>query len=54
MFDDLSSKLHGIIRKVSGNATLTEDNIAEALKEIRRETIRTKGFIVFHIKINKK
>ncbi|MBR6163276.1 signal recognition particle protein [bacterium] len=36
MFDGLSSKLHGIIRKVSGNATLTEDNIAEALKEIRR------------------
>ena len=36
MFDDLSEKLHGIIKKVSGNATLTEENIAEALKEIRR------------------
>lgn len=36
MFDDLSEKLHGIIKKVSGNATLTEENISEALKEIRR------------------
>ncbi len=36
MFDNLSDKLQEIIRKASGNASLTEENISEALKEVRR------------------
>lgn len=36
MFDNLSQKLQEIIRKTQGNATLSEDNMAEALREIRR------------------
>ncbi len=36
MFDNLSDKLREIIRKTSGNAVLTEDNISEALREVRR------------------
>lgn len=36
MFDTLSEKLREIIKKTSGNATLTEENMSEALREIRR------------------
>ncbi len=36
MFDNLSEKLQEIIRKTSGNATLTEENMNDALREIRR------------------
>lgn len=36
MFDNLSDKLQDIIRKTSANASLTEDNMQEALREIRR------------------
>ncbi len=36
MFDTLSEKLREIIKKTSGNATLTEENMTEALREIRR------------------
>ncbi len=36
MFDNLSDKLQEIIRKASGNASLTEDNIQDALREVRR------------------
>lgn len=36
MFDSLSDKLQEIIRKTSGNDKLTEDNMSEALREIRR------------------
>ncbi len=36
MFDNLSSKLQEIINKTRGNSTLTDDNIQEALREIRR------------------
>lgn len=36
MFDNLSQKLQEIIRKTQGNATLTEDNMSDALREIRR------------------
>lgn len=36
MFENLSDKLQEIIRKTSGNAELTEENMAEALREIRR------------------
>jgi len=36
MFDNLSDKLQEIIRKTSANGALTEDNMQEALREIRR------------------
>lgn len=36
MFDSLSDRLQDIIRKTSQNASLTEDNMQEALREIRR------------------
>ena len=36
MFDNLSDKLQEIIRKTSGNKELTQDNLQEALREIRR------------------
>lgn len=36
MFENLSDKLQEIIRKTSGNASLTEDNMQEALREVRR------------------
>lgn len=36
MFDSLSDRLQDIIRKTSANGALTEDNMQEALREIRR------------------
>lgn len=36
MFDNLSDKLQEIIRKTSSSGALTEDNMQEALREIRR------------------
>lgn len=36
MFDNLSERLQEIIRKASGNASLTEENISDALREVRR------------------
>ena len=36
MFDNLSEKLQSIIAKTQGNAELTQDNMQEALREIRR------------------
>ena len=36
MFDNLSDKLQEIISKTSGNKELTQDNMQEALREIRR------------------
>ncbi|MBQ3641163.1 signal recognition particle protein [bacterium] len=36
MFDNLSDKLREIIKKVSGNSSLTEENMEEALREVRR------------------
>ncbi len=36
MFDNLSDKLQEIIKKASGNASLTEENMQEALREVRR------------------
>ena len=36
MFDNLSERLQDIIHKTSSNATLTEENMADALREIRR------------------
>lgn len=36
MFDSLSEKLQEIIRKTSGQANLTEENMQDAIREIRR------------------
>ncbi|HVZ41656.1 MAG TPA: signal recognition particle protein [Candidatus Kapabacteria bacterium] len=36
MFENLSAKLDEAIRRISGDARLTEENISEALREIRR------------------
>lgn len=36
MFDSLSDRLQDIIRKTSANSSLTDDNMQEALREIRR------------------
>ena len=36
MFENLQEKLEFALKKLSGNATITEDNISEALKEIRK------------------
>ena len=36
MFDNLTDKLREIIKKASGNATLTEENMSDALREVRR------------------
>ena len=36
MFESLSDRIQEIIRKTSGNASLTEENMSDALREIRR------------------
>jgi len=36
MFDNLSERLQEIIRKTSGNDKLTEENMSDALREVRR------------------
>ena len=36
MFDNLSEKLQEIIKKASGNSSLTEENMTDALREVRR------------------
>lgn len=36
MFDNLSEKLQEIIKKASGNTSLTEENMSDALREVRR------------------
>lgn len=53
MFDSLSDKLQEIIKKTSGNSTLTEENMSDALREIRRALLEAdvnlkvvKSFIV--------
>ena len=35
MLDALSDKLHDVFKKLRGEATLTENNIQEAMREIR-------------------
>ena len=35
MFDSLSDKLHDVFRKLRGEAQLSEENIADAMREIR-------------------
>lgn len=39
MFENLSEKLQEIIQKTSGNAVLTEENMDETLREIRRSLL---------------
>ena len=36
MLEELSAKLEGVLRKVRGHGKLTEKNVAESMKEIRR------------------
>ncbi len=35
MFDNLTSRLSGVIKTLRGEARLTESNIQEALREVR-------------------
>ncbi len=35
MFDNLSDRLHDVFKKLRGHGTLTEENIAEAMREVR-------------------
>ena len=39
VFDDLTQKLDGVLRKLRGTNRLTEDNVAESLREVRRALI---------------
>lgn len=39
MFDSLSEKLDGALRMLKGDAKLTEINIAQSIKEIRRALV---------------
>ncbi|MDG0997253.1 MAG: signal recognition particle receptor subunit alpha, partial [Gammaproteobacteria bacterium] len=39
MFDSLSEKLSGTLRKLTGKAVLSLDNIEDALREVRRSLI---------------
>ncbi|MEP7235348.1 MAG: signal recognition particle protein [Ignavibacteriota bacterium] len=36
MFEDLSSKFEGLYKKIRGQARLSESNVAEAIREVRR------------------
>ena len=36
MFDNLTDRLSATLQQISGKATLTEDNIRETLREVRR------------------
>ena len=36
MFDNLTERLSGTFRKLTGRANLTESNIQEAMREVRR------------------
>ena len=36
MFESLTDKLSGVLRSIGGKSKLTEDNIAEALTEVRK------------------
>ncbi|MDX1492323.1 MAG: signal recognition particle protein [Pseudohongiellaceae bacterium] len=52
MFDSLTDRLSGALRKISGKSTLTDSNIKDALREVRRALLEAdvalpvvKGFI---------
>ena len=47
MFDSLSDKLQDIIAKTAGQKELTQENMQEALREIRRALLEAD---VIHIK----
>jgi len=36
MFEDLSNKLEGVLKKIRGQGKITEKNVDESLREIRR------------------
>ena len=36
MFENLTDKLSGILRTLGGKSKLTEDNVSEALTEVRK------------------
>ena len=36
MFDDLTPKLEGVLRRLRNEARLTEENVGEALREVRQ------------------
>ena len=36
MFEDLSQKLEGVLKKLRGQGKISEENIAETLREVRR------------------
>ncbi len=36
MFEDLTQRLDGVLRKMRGQTSISEENIAEPLKEVRR------------------
>ena len=52
MFESLTDRLSGALRKISGKGTLTDNNIQDALREVRRALLEAdvalpvvKGFI---------
>ena len=36
MFEDLTQKLDGVLRKLRGQGRITEANVADSLQEVRR------------------
>ena len=47
MFDSLSDKLQDIIAKTAGQKELTQDNMQEALREIRRALLEADVITAF-------
>src|SRR5277367_1451732 len=39
MFDSLSDRLQGALRKISGNSKITPENIEEAIREVRKSLL---------------
>ncbi len=39
MFDDLTARLESTLKKIRGQGKITESNIADSLKEIRRSLL---------------
>ena len=42
MFEDLSRKLDGVLRRLRGQGKVTEANVAETLREVRRVLLETR------------
>jgi signal recognition particle subunit SRP54 len=49
MFEQLSERLDGVFKKLTGQATLTEENIRESMREVRRALLEAD----VHIKVAK-